>query len=102
MRFSYWTRPTSWSRTAQKVIGYKVDEILGEHFGVLYRPDERRAGEPNRAIELAIQKGKHEVEGWRVRKNGALFRSSAAPHRPAPAGKGLSGRRMAAQVRGRA
>ena len=50
-----------------------MDEIVGEHFGVLYRPDERRAGEPNRAIELAIQKGKHEVEGWRVRKNGAPF-----------------------------
>jgi integral membrane sensor domain MASE1 len=49
-------RVTSWNSTAQKVIGYKVDEIVGEHFGVLYRPDERRAGEPNRAIELAIQK----------------------------------------------
>ena len=47
-------RITSWSSTAQKVIGYKMDEIVGEHFGVLYRPDERRAGEPNRAIELAI------------------------------------------------
>ena len=66
-------RVTSWNGTAQKVIGYRVDEIIGKHFGVLYRPDERRAGEPNRAIELAIQKGKHEVEGWRVRKNGALF-----------------------------
>jgi PAS domain S-box-containing protein len=66
-------RVTSWNSTAQKVIGYKVDEIVGKHFGVLYRPDERRAGEPNRAIELAIQKGKHEVEGWRVRKDGAPF-----------------------------
>jgi PAS domain S-box-containing protein len=66
-------RITSWSSIAEKEIGYKVDEIVGEHFGVLYRPDERRAGEPNRAIELAIQKGKQEVEGWRVRKNGAPF-----------------------------
>ncbi len=66
-------RVTSWNSTAQKVIGYRVDEIVGKHFGVLYRPDERRAGEPNRAIELAVQKGKHEVEGWRVRKNGAPF-----------------------------
>ena len=72
-------RVTSWSSTAQKVIGYKMDEIVGEHFGVLYRPDERRAGEPNRAIELAIQKGKQEVEGWRVRKNGsAILRDRCA------------------------
>ena len=55
------------------MIGYKADEIIGKHFGILYRPDERRAGEPNRALELAIQNGKHEVEGWRIRKNGAPF-----------------------------
>ncbi|MGA9512002.1 MAG: ATP-binding protein, partial [Pseudolabrys sp.] len=37
------------------------------------RPDERRTGEPNRALEGAIQRGKHEIEGWRVRKNGSPF-----------------------------
>ncbi len=63
----------SWNSTAQQIIGYKTDEIVGKHFGILYRPDERRAGEPNRALELAIQNGKHEVEGWRIRKNGTLF-----------------------------
>ena len=55
------------------IIGYKSDEIIGKHFGILYRPDERRAGEPNRALELAIRNGKHEVEGWRIRKNGTPF-----------------------------
>ena len=61
---------TSWNGNAQKIIGYGADEILGKHFGILYRPDERRAGVPNRALELAARHGKHEVEGWRVRKNG--------------------------------
>ncbi len=64
---------TSWNGNAQKIIGYEADEILGKHFGILYRPDERRAGVPNRALELAVRHGKHEVEGWRVRKNGAPF-----------------------------
>src|SRR5579863_8810382 len=64
---------TSWNGNAQKIIGYEADEILGKHFGVLYRPDERRSGVPNRALELAVGHGKHEVEGWRVRKNGAPF-----------------------------
>jgi len=63
----------SWNGSAQRIIGYKTDEIVGKHFGILYRPDERRAGEPNRALELAIQNGKHDVEGWRVRKNGTPF-----------------------------
>jgi PAS domain S-box-containing protein len=63
----------SWNSTAQHIIGYKTHEIIGKHFGIFFRPDERRAGEPNRALELAIQNGKHEVEGWRIRKNGTPF-----------------------------
>jgi len=63
----------SWNSTAQKIIGYTSEEIVGKHFGILYRPDERRAGVPIRALELAIQKGRHEVEGWRTSKNGTPF-----------------------------
>ena len=63
----------SWNSTAQKIIGYTSEEIVGKHFGILYRPDERRAGVPIRALELAVQKGRHEVEGWRTRKNGTPF-----------------------------
>ena len=66
-------RVASWNSAAKQIIGYTADEVIGKHFGIFYRPDERRAGEPNRALELAKQKGKHEVEGWRIRKNGALI-----------------------------
>ena len=66
-------RVASWNKAAEHMIGYGADEIIGKHFGIFYRPDERRAGEPNRALEWAIQKGKHEVEGWRIKKNGTLF-----------------------------
>ena len=63
----------SWNSTAQQIIGYTADEIIGKHFGVFYRPDERRSGEPNRVLELAVKNGKHAVEGWRIKKNGTLF-----------------------------
>ena len=66
-------RVASWNRTAQQIIGYSAEEILGKHFGIFYRPDERRLGEPNRALELAVRNGKYEIEGWRIRKNGTLF-----------------------------
>ena len=63
----------SWNSAAQTIMGYTAGEIVGEHFGIFYRPDERRAGEPNLALELAIQKDKCDIEGWRIRKNGTLF-----------------------------
>jgi PAS domain S-box-containing protein len=66
-------RVASWNSTAQHIIGYTSDEIIGKHFGVFYRPDERRSGEPNRVLELAVKNGKHAVEGWRIKKNGTLF-----------------------------
>jgi PAS domain S-box-containing protein len=66
-------RVASWNSTAQQIIGYTADEIIGKHFGVFYRPDERRSGEPNRVLELAAKNGKHAVEGWRIKKNGTLF-----------------------------
>jgi PAS domain S-box-containing protein len=66
-------RVASWNSTAQQIIGYTSDEIIGKHFGVFYRPDERRSGEPNRVLELAVKNGKHAIEGWRIKKNGTLF-----------------------------
>jgi PAS domain S-box-containing protein len=66
-------RIASWNTTAEKIIGYKSEEIVGKHFGILYRPDERRGAAPNRALEMALQHGRHEVEGWRIKKNGTPF-----------------------------
>jgi PAS domain S-box-containing protein len=63
----------SWNSSAQKIMGYTTEEVVGKHFGIFFRPDERRTGEPNRALEGAIKRGKHEVEGWRMRKNGTPF-----------------------------
>ncbi|PAY09404.1 PAS domain S-box protein [Bradyrhizobium sp. UFLA03-84] len=64
---------TSWNSTAQKITGYSSEEIIGKHFGIFYRPDERRAGSPAHALETAVERGKYDVEGWRIRKNGTPF-----------------------------
>ena len=66
-------RVASWNNSAQRITGHAQEEVLGKPFGIFYRPDERRSGEAVRALELAIQKGKHELEGWRIRKDGTPF-----------------------------
>lgn len=64
---------TNWNAGAQRIKGYAPDEIIGQHFSLFYRPEDRANGEPERALQTAIDKGSFEKEGWRLRKNGEAF-----------------------------
>lgn len=63
----------SWNTGAERIKGYKADEIIGQHFSCFYTKQDRAAGIPVRALEVAIAEGRFEAEGWRVRKDGTLF-----------------------------
>jgi len=63
----------SWNSGAQKIKGYRPDEIIGKHFSQFYTADDRAAGVPQTALETAARTGKYEKEGWRVRKDGTAF-----------------------------
>jgi PAS domain S-box-containing protein len=67
---------TNWNTGAERIKGYKPEEIIGEHFSRFYTPEEAAAGVPKRAIETAREKGRYEAEGWRVRKDGTRFWAS--------------------------
>ena len=64
---------TSWNPGAQRFKGYEAREIIGEHFSRFYTEEDRAAGLPERALEIAAREGKFEGEGWRVRKDGTAF-----------------------------
>jgi PAS domain S-box-containing protein len=66
----------SWNAGAQRFKGYRADEIIGEHFSRFYTPEDREAGLPARALDIARREGKFEVEGWRVRNDGTRFWAS--------------------------
>jgi PAS domain S-box-containing protein len=68
---------SSWNIGAQNIEGYGPEEITGQHFSCFYTPEERQGEVPARALRQAEQEGKHETEGWRVRKNGSRFWASA-------------------------
>jgi len=63
----------SWNAGGERIKGYRSDEIIGQHFSRFYTADDAAAGEPARALATAINDGKYEKEGWRVRKDGTRF-----------------------------
>ncbi len=63
----------SWNAGAQRFKGYQPHEILREHFSRFYTPEDRNSGLPGRALAQALEQGKYEAEGWRVRKDGTRF-----------------------------
>jgi PAS domain S-box-containing protein len=66
----------SWNAGARRFKGYVEGEILGQHFSRFYTPGDRAAGVPERALRTAIESGRFEDEGWRVRKDGSHFWAS--------------------------
>jgi PAS domain S-box-containing protein len=68
-------RVTSWSRGAERLKGYKAEEIIGRqvafiHEGELSHPDLLRE-----ALARAARTGRIEVESWCIRKDGSRFLS---------------------------
>jgi len=64
---------TSWNIGAERLKGYRTEEILGHHFSRFYSNEDRRSGKPQRLLGLAVEHGRVEDEGWRVRKDGSKF-----------------------------
>jgi PAS domain S-box-containing protein len=67
---------TNWNTGAARIKGYSADEAIGTHFSRFYTKEDRSRGLPAVALEQAKNTGKHEMEGWRVRKDGGRFWAS--------------------------
>jgi hypothetical protein len=66
-------RVASWNEGAQRIKGYSVPDIIGQHFSIFYPGEDIAAGKPKRELEIALSEGKYEEEGWRVRKDGYFW-----------------------------
>jgi PAS domain S-box-containing protein len=63
----------SWNSGAQLIKGYSPSEVIGKHFSLFYRPEDLEAGKPEAELKTALQQGRVEEEGWRVRRDGSVF-----------------------------
>ncbi len=66
-------RVASWNSGAQRIKGYKAEEIIGWHFSCFYPRDDIESGKPQGDLAIVSAKGRLEDEGWRVRKDGSTF-----------------------------
>ena len=63
----------TWNTGAQRLKGYRSEEIIGRHFSVFYPREDVASGKPERELETAAAEGRLEDEGWRVRQDGTRF-----------------------------
>jgi PAS domain S-box-containing protein len=63
----------TWNAGAERLKGYKPDEIIGQHFSRFYPAEANERGWPQHELEVARREGRFEDEGWRVRKDGTQF-----------------------------
>jgi diguanylate cyclase (GGDEF)-like protein/PAS domain S-box-containing protein len=64
---------TVWNRGAQDMQGFRTEDVLGSHLGMLYTEADCAAGRPNQHLQMAAENGCFSEDSWRMRKDGSLF-----------------------------
>jgi PAS domain S-box-containing protein len=64
---------TTWNEGAERMNGYKPNEIIGSHFSRFYGPEDIARKHPEEELAIAKKTGKYEEEAWRVRRDGTKF-----------------------------
>ena len=63
----------SWNAGAERMQGYRREEIVGRHFSLFFPEEALQRHWPEHELETARQTGRFEDEGWRLRKDGSRF-----------------------------
>jgi PAS domain S-box-containing protein len=64
---------TSWNAGAERIKGYKAEEIIGHNFSRFFPPAEVERGRPEEILRMTAASGRHEERGMRVRRDGTQF-----------------------------
>ena len=65
----------TWNSVAERMTGYKAEEIIGRHVSLLYPAEEVSAGVPQVHLQRALAEGRWEEEVQRLRRDGSPFRA---------------------------
>jgi two-component system, chemotaxis family, CheB/CheR fusion protein len=80
----------SWNAGAERMFGYRTDEIVGTDGAKLFTPEDREAGMPAAELAQARRTGRAADERYHVRKNGSRFYCSGVTQRLGGGGQGFA------------
>lgn len=63
----------TWNRGAERIKGYKAEEVIGLHYSRFFVEEDLARGRPAELLRRATAKERVEDEGWRVRRDGSRF-----------------------------
>lgn len=66
-------RIVTWNKGAERLKGWKAEEIIGKPYTVLHPPESRARNAPDRELKIAAEDGRFEEEAVRMRKDGSVF-----------------------------
>jgi PAS domain S-box-containing protein len=69
-------RILSWNAGAEKIFGYTKEGVVGKHISILFTPEDRQSGAPEREFDTARARGSAEDFRWQMRKDGSRFWAS--------------------------
>lgn len=81
----------TWNEGAERLNGYSADEVIGRPMDRFYTVEDRAAGVPAKLLRDAAEAGSMENEGWRLRKDGSLYRAEVLITAVRDEGRGLLG-----------
>src|SRR4051812_30292958 len=71
-------RVLTWNYGAERVLGYKEEEILGHSSFITFTPEDRDQGIPQKELRLAMTEGRASDDRWHIRKDGSRLWVSGA------------------------
>ena len=66
----------NWNRAAERILGYREDEIVGKSAAILFTPEDRAANAPEDEVATALATGRAEDERWHIRQDNTRFWAS--------------------------
>ncbi len=62
-----------WNLGAERLFGYRADEIIGQHFSRFFSSEDIIAGQPEYELATARELGQADSLRWQIRKDGTRF-----------------------------